>query len=117
MSGVLGLVDPRVATQEMLAAAWEPMVAYPGWANSAWASRCMRCGAESRPRLNGVRRGGRCGSCRAKAAEQRGQQPRRSRPWSTCGAGFEPLAGRVEAGDGMVLTCGDVRCKPLVNRC
>jgi hypothetical protein len=63
-----GLVDPQIAMQEMLAAGWEPMGAYPGWTNLAWPCRCTTCGVEGRPRLNGVRRGQRCGSCRAQAA-------------------------------------------------
>ncbi|MDX6254090.1 MAG: hypothetical protein QOJ11_424 [Frankiales bacterium] len=64
----VGLVDPRVAAAELRAAGLEPLVPYPGWANTAWPARCLRCGKESRPRLNGVRRGGGCRGCRSAAA-------------------------------------------------
>lgn len=64
-----GLIDPEEAATQLRAAGFEPSVPYPGRANLAWAATCRSCGAEGRPRLNGIRsRGSSCRACRARAA-------------------------------------------------
>jgi hypothetical protein len=87
-----GLVDPLVAAQQMRDAVLDPIGPYPGRANTAWPSRCLTCGTECRPRLNGVRRGGGCPVCRNKAAGEAKITARAALAVNAMrAAGFEPL--------------------------
>ncbi|BCN78913.1 hypothetical protein [Prescottella equi] len=88
-----GLIDPDVAAEQMRAAGFEPLVPYPGRVNTAWPSRCMACGTEGRPRLNGVRnRGSGCRTWRnraVRAVETAAKAAEAVAVMRT--AGFEPL--------------------------
>jgi hypothetical protein len=88
-----GLIDPLVAVEQMRAGGFEPLVPYPGRANTAWPCRCMECGTVGRPRLNNVRnRGSGCRVCRNKAVRAAQVAAKAPEALATMRkAGFEPL--------------------------
>jgi len=88
-----GLVDPLVAVEQMRTGGFEPLVPYPGRANTAWPCRCKKCGTEGRPRLNNVRnRGSGCRTCRNKAVHSAQVAAKAAEAVATMrAAGFEPL--------------------------
>jgi hypothetical protein len=48
------------AEKELRAAGYEPLDPFPGMVRKPWRSRCVECGAERRPSIDTIRRGGRC---------------------------------------------------------
>ena len=118
------------ATETMLAAGFEPLVAYPG-ASRPWRARHVHCGREVSPTLNLVRRsGGGCRSCSLAARGWRtwseaeatsfvlaiGLDPLEpypgsvSKPWRvrhrTCGRDVSPRLGNLAQGQGACRLCG-----------
>lgn len=73
---------PEDAAAELRAAGYEPLTAYPGYADVPWSMRCTTCGTVRQTRLGSVRRGQRCAHARGLTHEEAVAELR--------AAGYEP---------------------------
>lgn len=120
----------EAAASAMLAAGFEPLVAYPG-SDKPWLSRHLACGQERTPTLNAIRsEGSGCRPCRFAARGWRSWTPDEAlaffesiglvplepypgsstRPWRSrhtlCGRTVSPRLGNVAHGQGPCRECG-----------
>ncbi len=124
-------LDQRTAEafKDMLAAGLEPLEDFPGNARAPWLAKCLRCGHECTPRLDGVRRGVGCPACarniqisepealrRLAAAERYPVEPypgAASRPWRTaclrCGHQVRNTLSAYHAHPGRCTSCARPR--------
>ncbi len=120
----------EAATSAMLAAGFEPLVAYPG-SGKPWLSRHMACGQQRKPTLSAIRSGGSgCRPCGLAARGWRSWTPDEAvaffesiglsplepypgsstQPWRSrhilCGRTVRPRLGNVAHGQGPCRECG-----------